>query len=212
MGRLPARSIGAPRLPDLIRAPGRAILESFVAPTAQSVASQTDIPNPVFVSHLEENRKMLRKWLVFTSSASMLVALGVVVGPTFSRAGDDESPLGKVMEQVNKKYNNVKKGTRTLIAFKKSQKDVETSSKELVKLAKEAKELGKDAMKKAKDVAEPEKKWLEYIGAFIKSLENLEKVAATPNAKFADAKNAYNATNKVCTDCHKDFRVDDSSF
>jgi cytochrome c556 len=155
---------------------------------------------------------MLRKWLVFTSSACVLIALGIVVGPTLSRANDDESPLGKVMEKVNKQFNTVKKGTRNDTFFRKNQKDVETSAKELIKLAKEAKELNKDAIKKAKDVAEPEKKWLEYIGAFIKSLENLEKVAATPNAKFADAKNAYNATNKVCTDCHKDFRVDDSSF
>ena len=155
---------------------------------------------------------MLRKWLVFTSSACVLIALGIVVGPTLSRANDDESPLGKVMEKVNKQYNNVKKGTRNVQFFNKYQKDVETSAKELIKLAKEAKELNKDAIKKAKDVAEPEKKWLEYIGEFVKGAEHLEKVAAKPDAKFQDAKNASSAINKVCNDCHKDFRVDDSSF
>ena len=77
------------------------------------------------------------------------------------------------------------RNVRTQPVFKKSQKDVETNSKELIKLAKEAKDLNKDAIKKAKDVAEPEKKWLEYIGEFIKSTENLEKIVAQPNAKFS---------------------------
>lgn len=154
---------------------------------------------------------MLRKWIVFISSASLLVAFGVVVGPSFTRAADDESPLGKVMEHVNKQFNNVKKGVRSAPVFKKKQKEVETSSKELVKLAKEAGKL-KDAIKKAKDVAEPDKKWSEYIGEFIKGAQTMEKIAAKPNANFADAKNAYSAINKVCTDCHKDFRVDDSGF
>lgn len=140
------------------------------------------------------------------------IALGIVFGPAFSRAADDESPLGKVMEQVNKKYNSIKKGVRTQPVFKKSQKDVETNSKALIKLAKEAKDLNKDAIKKAKDVAEPEKKWLEYIGEFIKSTEKLEKIVAQPNASFQAAKNVSAGINKVCNDCHKDFRVDDSSF
>jgi cytochrome c556 len=155
---------------------------------------------------------MLRKWLVFTSSACALIALGVVFGPAFSRANDDESPLGKVMEKVNKTYNNIKKGTRTAPVFKKSQKDVETNSKELIKLAKEAKGLNKDAIKKAKDVAKPDERWSELIGEFIKSIENLEKIVAQPNANFQAAKNASAGINKVCNDCHKDFRVDDSSF
>jgi cytochrome c556 len=154
---------------------------------------------------------MLRKWLVFISSASVLVAFGVVVGPSFTRAADDESPLGKVMENVNKQYNNIKKATRNAPTFKKKQKEVETSAKELVKLAKEAGAI-KDAIKKAKDVAEPEKRWTELIGEFVKSAEKMEKVAAKPNANFQDAKNASSAINKVCTDCHKDFRVDESSF
>jgi cytochrome c556 len=155
---------------------------------------------------------MLRKWLVFTSSTCVLIALGIVVGPTLSRANDDESPLGKVMEKVNKQYNNIKKGTRNPTFFKKNQKDVETSAKALVKLAKEAKDLSQDAVKKAKAVADPDKKWSEYIGEFIKTAEAMEKVAAKPSAKFEDAKSASSAINKVCTDCHKDFRVDDSSF
>lgn len=154
---------------------------------------------------------MLRKWLVFPASAATLVALGVIVGPAFSRAADDESPLGKIMESVNKADAMIRKNTRTPVAFKKGQQEVEKSAKAIAKLAKEAKVI-KDAVKKAKEVADPAKKWDEYIDELVKTSEHLEKVAAKPNAAYPDAKNAYNAVKKACADCHKDFRVDEGSF
>ena len=107
----------------------------------------------------------------------MLLGIGILVAPSFSRAADDESPLEKIMEKVNKHNSVIQKGVRNKIAFTKAQKDVENSAKELVKLAKEAKDM-KDAAKKAKEVANPEKKWDEYIDELIKTSEELEKVAA----------------------------------
>ena len=154
---------------------------------------------------------MIRKCLVFALSAGVLLGTGILAaGPSFSKAADDESPLGKVMEKVNKHNSTIKKGVRTKVAFKsKAQKDVETSAKELVKLAKEAKDM-KEAAKKAKDVADPEKKWDEYMDEFIKTSEELGKVAAKNGAKFEDAKDAYNKVKNACADCHKDFRKDES--
>ena len=96
--------------------------------------------------------------------------------PAFLRPHDDETPLGKIMEKVNKHDSAIQKGVRNKVAFTKSQKDVEKSAKELVKLAKEAKDE-KDAAKKAKDVANPEKKWDEYIDELVKTSEELGKVA-----------------------------------
>ena len=110
------------------------------------------------------------------------------------------------MEKVNKHDSAITKGVRNKVAFTKAQKDVEKSAKELVKLAKEAKDM-KDAAKKAKDVANPEKKWDEYIDEFVKTCEELGKVAGKAGATFQDAKDAYNKVKNVCTDCHKDFRV-----
>ena len=152
---------------------------------------------------------MIRKCLAFALSAVMLLGIGVLVGPGFSKAADDESPLEKIMEKVNKHNSVIQKGVRNKVAFAKAQKDVEKSAKELVKLAKEAKDE-KDAAKKAKDVANPEKKWDEYIDELVKTSEELGKVAGKSDATFQDAKDAFAKVKNVCTDCHKDFRVDDS--
>jgi len=154
---------------------------------------------------------MIRKWLVFSLSAGILVAIGVLAGPGHSKADDKETPLGKIMEKVNKNNSTIQKGVRNKIAFSKAQKNVEQSAKELVKLAKEAK-LITDAVKKAKDVVNPQKKWDDMMDELIKTSENLGKVAARPNATFQDAKAAFVKVKNVCTDCHKDFRVDEDKF
>ncbi len=153
---------------------------------------------------------MIGKWIVFASSAAVLVAIGVLAGPSSSMAYDEETPLGKIMEKVNKHNSTILKGTRNKIAFAKAQKDVEKSAKALAKLAKEAKPIN-DAAKKAKDVANPEKKWDELIDALIKTSEHLEDVASKPDTTFQQAKDAYRSVSKVCADCHKDFRVDDDA-
>ena len=151
---------------------------------------------------------MIRKCLVFALSAGLLLGIGILVGPGLSKAADDESPLEKIMEKVNKHNSVIQKGVRNKVAFAKAQKDVEKSAKELVKLAKEAKDI-KDAAKKAKDVANPEKKWDEYIDELVKTSEELGKVAGKSGATFQDAKDAFGKVKNVCTDCHKDFRVEE---
>jgi cytochrome c556 len=152
---------------------------------------------------------MIRKCLLFALSAGALLGLGTLVGSSLSQAADDEKPLEKIMEKVNKHNSTIQKGVRSKVAFVKAQKDVEKSAKELVKLAKEAKDM-KDAAKKAKDVANPEKKWDEYMDEFIKTSEELGKVAGKPGAKFEDAKEAFTKVKNACADCHKDFRKEES--
>ena len=151
---------------------------------------------------------MIRKCVVFALGAGLLLATGILVAPSLSRADDDESPLGKIMEKVNKHNSTIQKGVRSEVAFAKAQKDVEKSAKELVKLAKEAKDL-KDVAKKSKEVANPEKKWDEYIDLLVKSCEDLEKVAGKADATYQDAKDAYAKVKTACADCHKDFRIEE---
>ena len=153
---------------------------------------------------------MIRKCLAFAVSAGLILGMGILVGPSFSKT-DDESPLEKIMEQVNKHNGIITKGVRNKAAFAKAQTDVVKSAKELVKLAKKAKDE-KDAAKKAKDVANPEKKWDEYLDELVKTSEELSKVADKKGADFQDAKKAFGKVKDVCADCHKDFRVDDAKF
>jgi cytochrome c556 len=151
---------------------------------------------------------MIRKWLVFALSAGILVSIGVRVG-AWAGQEEKESPLEKIMEKVNKASANIKKGTRNLTYFKKSQKTVEKSAKDLVKLGKQAKPI-KDAFSRAKGEANPQAKWDEFIDALISSSEKLGEVAANPDATFDETKKAAGVVNKACVDCHAVFRVDDT--
>ena len=153
---------------------------------------------------------MNRKWLAFPLSAGALLVLGLVAGPGLYGA-DDESPLGKIMEKVNKHNSTITKGTRNKVAYAKDRKNVEKSAKELSKLAKEAKPI-KDAIKKAKGVSDPQKQWDVYMDEFIKSAEKLGEVSGKAGTTFEDAKSAFTVVKKACADCHKDFRVEEGSF
>jgi cytochrome c556 len=150
---------------------------------------------------------MIRKWSLFAFSA--VLVLTFIAGISFVAAhDDDEGPLGKIMEKVQKHKTIVMKGTRTKVAYSKAQKDVEKSAKELAKLAKEAKPL-KDALKKAKDEADPQGKWNLLMDEFEKTSVKLGEVAGKASAPYAEARAAYDLVNKTCVDCHKVFRVED---
>ena len=153
---------------------------------------------------------MNRKWLAFPLSAGILIVLGITAGPGLLKADDDESPLGKIMEKVNKHNSTITKGTRTKVAYAKDQKKVEESAKALAKLGKDAKPM-KDAIAKAK-IADPQKKWDDYMDEFIKVSEKLGDVTAKSAAKYEDAKSAFTAVKKACADCHADFRKDEGGF
>jgi cytochrome c556 len=150
---------------------------------------------------------MLRKWLIFGLSAGILVSLGI--GIRLSRADDKEkeTPLGKIMEKVNKHNSALTKGLRSKVTYAKAQKDVEKSAKELAKLAKAAKKIT-DAVKTAKDLPNASKKWDDWSDAFIKSADDLGQVAAKTKSDFAEAKKAFIGVKKACADCHQDFRID----
>jgi len=154
---------------------------------------------------------MNRKWLAFPLSAGVLIVLGIMAGPGISRADDDESPLGKLMEKVNKHNSTISKAVRNKVNFTKSRKDVEKSAKELAKLGKEAKPM-KDAFKKAKAVTDPQKKWDEYMDDFVMSSEKLGAIAGKADADHQTTKDAFKAVTNACAACHKDFRVDEGSF
>jgi cytochrome c556 len=154
-----------------------------------------------------EIRKMNRKWLVFPLSAAALFVLSIIAGPGLRGAVDDETPLGKLMENVNKHNSTITKGTRNKTNFAKSRKDVTKSAKELAKLAKLAKPM-KEAVEKAK-VDDAQKKWDTLMDDFIKSSEKLGEVTGKDGGTYEDARSAFADVKKSCADCHKDFRVEE---
>jgi cytochrome c556 len=154
---------------------------------------------------------MLRKWFAYAMSAAVLIS---IAGAGFSLAQDEENELEKLMEKVNKHSNAIKKGTRNLVNFKKSQKDIAKNGKELAKLAKDSK-TRKEALSRAKNEADPQKKWDELSEAFISSSQKFSDVAGKAGADqggLDDTKKAWSAVNTSCTNCHQVFRVDESNF
>ena len=150
---------------------------------------------------------MPRKWMILAAATFAFTTLTVGL----SIADDEDSPLHKLMEQVNTKNLVVTKGVRTAPAFKKSQKDVVAAAEELSKLAKQARDM-KDAVKKAKDVPNAAAKWNELMDNFASASETLAKVAGGSSATNVQAKEAHTAVKKTCTECHNVFRVEEEGF
>ena len=144
---------------------------------------------------------MLRKWTILGVTMAAVTALAT----GFSMAQDEDSPLHKIMEQVNTKNLAITKGVRTAVAFKKSQKVVADSATELVKLSKEAREV-KEPSEKQK---QPYEKWTKLMDDMTKASEDLAKVAAEDGATQAQAKKSHATVKASCTDCHNVFRVEE---
>jgi cytochrome c556 len=150
---------------------------------------------------------MLRKWMCLP--AVMITVTALTVG--ISMADDEDSPLHKLMEQVQAKNLIITKGVRNAAGFKKAQQEVADSAEDLVKLAKQARDM-KDAVKKAKDVPNADGRWNELMDSFASTSKNLATVAGKSSSTQVQAKEAFAAVKKVCADCHKDFRVEDEGF
>jgi cytochrome c556 len=141
---------------------------------------------------------MLRKFAVLS------VALITVAGLAFA-ADDDETPTGKLMEQINKKNNDLRKSTRNVAEYKKSGSSIPKTVEELNKLAKEARDLKEPAEKAKKPFADYQK----LMDEMITSTQELTKVVEKKGSTQAQAKDAFTALGKTCTACHDVFKKDE---
>ena len=161
---------------------------------------------------------MSPKWIGFVVAPVVAVVFGIATGLSLGqdqerKDKEHETPLGKIMEKVQKHNIALTKATRTPAAFKKSQKDVEKLAKEMAKLAKDARPLSQDYLKNAKDQPDPKKKWEEIMDEFAKLSDELAVVAAKKGADPAAVKTLYQKRVKgTCTDCHNVFRVEENNF
>jgi cytochrome c556 len=145
---------------------------------------------------------MLRKWSVLAAVMAPMAALTVGL----AWADDEDSPLHKMMEVVNKKNNEINKGVRTPVNFKKSQGEIVKAAKEISKLSKEFRE-DKTAVAKSKEPGATQEKWTALMDDFTKLTDKLAEVAEKEGQ--AQAKDAHTAVKKSCGECHKVFRVEE---
>jgi len=148
---------------------------------------------------------MHRKWF----GLAVGLALGLGMGMTALTFADDEkeTPLGQIMEKVQKDKTTITKGVRNVAAYKKSQADIEKAAKNWVKLAKEAKPLN-DVVKTAKGETDAQKKWDDLMDLWGKESQKLADLVAKSETTQKDAKDQLNTINKTCTECHQVFRVE----
>ena len=144
---------------------------------------------------------MPRKFAVIAATV-----LGVSLSLTgLSLAVEYAGDLEKQMETINKKNNAIRKATKSAAAWKKDGKSVAADAEEIAKLAREAKK-DKTAAEKAK---KPQADWEKFSDDLIKAADALAVVAAKPATTQAQAKDAFTAVTKSCTDCHAIFRVEE---
>lgn len=118
---------------------------------------------------------------------------------------DDESPLEKLMEQIQNKTNAMRKVTRNAAEYKKGAESIAKDTKEVLKLAKESRDFKEPAEKEKK----PQAEWEKLTDEMIKATEELAKVCADSKSTQAQAKEAFTAYTKTCTACHNVFKKED---
>ncbi len=140
---------------------------------------------------------MFRKFAILTVTMISLAGLAM--------AAADESPLEKIMEQINKKHGALRKATNTATNFKKGVAGIPKDAEEIIKLAKEARDVKEPAEAAKKPLAD----WQKLMDDMISTAGNLAKVAAKPDATQVQAKEAFTAYNKTCAACHAVFKKEE---
>ena len=138
--------------------------------------------------------------------------LGIVAGPGLSRADDDESPLGKIMEKVNKHNSTITKGTRNKVDFRQ----IPEGRREKRQGAGQARQGGQ-ADQGRRQEGQGRRRPAEEVGrVHRRAHQDLREAGrggrASRTPRIRTPRDAFADVKKVCADCHKDFRVDDGNF
>ena len=171
---------------------------------------------------------MNRKWIGFAVVATLVAASGLAsrlsVAQDQEKHKENDTPLGRIMEKVQKHNIAINRATGKAARFKKGQKDVakdagelaklakeiEKDAGELAKLAKESKPLKEAYLKNAKNESDPQKKWDDIMDAFAKTSKDLADAAAKDGADQKKVKDRFRSVKKTCADCHTVFRVEET--
>lgn len=147
----------------------------------------------------------MRSGKPFVAAATLAVCAGFLGLTAVVAQDDDESPLHKLMTNVQKNDTTILKGTRTAVNYKKQQEDVVAAAKELAKLGKEAKKFTEPA----KERKQEQRVWEDASDAFVKEVEKYSEVLADKATDQPKAKAAYREVKAKCTSCHEVFQPEE---
>ncbi|QEH36294.1 Cytochrome C' [Aquisphaera giovannonii] len=155
---------------------------------------------------------MNRKWIGLAATSLLVAACGLVAAQDKKEHDEPETPLGKIMEKVQKLNGDMTRYVRNAAQYKKSQKDLEKAALEFAKLAKESKKFTDPYVKNVKDVKEPQKKWDDIMDAWEKTSKDLAAAVAKDSTTQKEAKELFQKVKNTCADCHTVFRVEKEAF
>ena len=139
---------------------------------------------------------MLRKFAIAAAAMTLLVGYTVA---------DDDSPLEKLMEQIQNKTNAIRKVTRNAAEYKKGAGSIAKDTDVILKLAKESRDFKEPAEKEKK----PQADWEKLTDEMIHATEALAKIAADSKSTQAQAKDAFTTYTKTCSACHNVFKKEE---
>jgi cytochrome c556 len=147
---------------------------------------------------------MKLKWTVLVTVLTG-TALALSSSATPSPTRQDESPLMKLMEQVNKTHNSIRSAVRTPVAYKKAgTKAILEDAEELLNHSKQARGFTEPAKTQKKT----QKEWETLTDAMIKSTSEFIEVIKADKGQ-TEARKSFTPVTKSCSDCHAVFRVDE---
>ena len=139
---------------------------------------------------------MLRKFAIVAVTMTLLTGWSIAA---------DDSPLEKLMSEINKKTSEIRKATRTAAAYKKGAASIAKDCEEIIKLSKESRDMKEPSEQEKKPFAE----WQKLTDDMIHATEELAKVAGNAKSSQAEAKDAFTTLNKTCSACHNVFKKED---
>lgn len=142
---------------------------------------------------------MLHRWttLAVTTGTAALLTVGVVLADDKVRK---DTPLARIMRQVDEETKVVRDGVKTIVRFRKTAKEVSASSTSLAKLAEESRPFTEPA----KEFKKPQELWGQLTDKLVEASGEMAKAAE--KGDFNEARKAWTSLNNTCTNCHGAFR------
>jgi cytochrome c556 len=137
-----------------------------------------------------------------------LATLGATVlaaGLTTGATGGDDSPIHKIMEQVNTRNRAIGKRLRSPTALEAAgRKSLAADAASLIRLGKQARTLTEPASERKKS----QQDWTRAVDDLIRTSDDLAKVIADPGSSRPQATQSYQKLQKTCASCHTSFRAE----
>jgi cytochrome c556 len=129
-----------------------------------------------------------------------LVAAVLAAGQGTGSTASDNSPIQKIMHQIQTQNRAIGKGLRAKTALDRNA--LAACAASLTRLGKEARPLTEPPRERMKSQNE----WTRAVDDFLRASDEFATVIATPRTSSPQAMQSYQVLQKTCVNCHTTFR------